>query len=357
MRINVEFGGGADAVFFDITRREVISYEMAAQGVFHSRYGGKVYYRSRTGLSGAGWYDSSRAHQLIKFGWYRPEYILGQERQQVAVTSDNYTLYGYLPIKLHEGIDRTMPAVLVQFGGLFFDHPPVVAFVPSDHIDQAIRDWHKIAEEAKLVKIPYCNLFHAYKWEQSTFHVKFWNQHRFRGVNLVRFLEGMLDPIKEKSGLGADERNKINTTSLLSEHLHIYPVAGQWAHWNALGYCDKVWSQDPRELTGPLAEGWNALGDGVFARRAPKPESLEIDVVCSIARPTELCHGDLSPWAESFHSTSVWALRDLETLKQRATELAVESGRSQLNEVHTLKQDVLTEADRSVTTILYPEEY
>lgn len=342
MRINVEFGGGADSVFYDITRREVISYEMAAranmceQGFFHSRYGGKVYYRSRTGLSGAGWYESSQAPQLIKFGWYRPDYLFGQQRQQVAVTSDKYALYGYFPIKVNEGIDRTMPAVLVQFGVLFFDHPPVVAFVPVDQVDEAIRDWQKITDEAKLVGVPYCSLYHAYKWEQSSMQLKFWNQHRFRGINLVRFLEDMLDPIRKESGLSADERNKINTTSLLSDHMHIYPVAGKWAHWNSLGYCDQVWEQDPREMVGPLAEGWIALGGGVFIRRSPGPEGLEAEVLCSIPRPEELCHEDLGPWMESFHSTSAWALSDLETLKQRATELAVESARSRLNEVHTL---------------------
>jgi len=347
MRINVEFGGGSDAVFFDITRREVISYEMAVRNdvpegdFFHARYGGLLYYRSRTGLSGAGWYESSQAPQLLRFGWYRPDYLLGQERQQVAVTSDNYTLYGYLPIKPHEGIDHSAPAVLVK-AGLLFLGSPVVVFVPVDQVDEAIRNWHKIAEEAQLIDVPYCSLYHAYKWEQSIFHVKFWNQHRFRGVNLVRFLEKMLDPIRKESGLSADERNKINTTSLFSNHMHIYPVAGKWAHWNSLGYCDQVWEQDPREMVGPLAEGWIALGGGVFIRRSPGPEGLEAEVLCSIPRPEELCHENLGPWVESFHSTSAWALSDLEALRQRATELAVERARSQLNAVHTLhlKQEV-----------------
>lgn len=347
MRINVEFGGGADAVFYDVSRREVISYEMAAragmceQGVFHSRYGGKVYYRSRTGLSGAGWYESSQAPQLVRFGWYRPEYILGQERQQVAVTSDNYALYGYFPLKIHEGIDTTMPAVLVKAGRSVWGYPSVVVFVPVNQVDEAIRDWQKITEEAQLIDVPYYNLYHDYLWEKSNFHVKFWNPRRFRGVNLVRFLDEMLDTIRKESGLSADERNKINTTSLFSDHMHIYPVVGKWAHWNSLGYCDQVWEQDPREMVGPLAEGWIALGGGVFIRRSPGPEGLEAEVLCSIPRPEELCHEDLGPWVESFHSTSAWALSDLEAIRQRATELAVESGRSQLNEVHTLKQEVV----------------
>lgn len=327
MRVNVEYGGGADTVFFDICRREAISYEMAVRNdvpdedFFHSRYGGKLYYRSRTGLSGAGWYESSQAPQLIKFGWYRPDYIFGQERQQVAVTSDNYVLYGYLPIMPHEGIDHSAPAVLVQAGVLFLDYLPVVAFVPVNQVAEAIRDWHKIAEEAKLVKIPYYERY-GDKLEPREFEVQFWNQHRFRGVNLVRFLEEMLDPIRDRSGLSADERNKINTTSLFSEHLHIYPVAGKWGHWNALGFCDQMWEQDPREIVGPLAEGWKALSDGIFIRLYPKFNGVQINVLCSIP-------GDSNMWIESFRTDSAWKLYDMQTFKQHTIEFTREHARKE----------------------------
>lgn len=311
MRINVDYGGGADAVFFDVTRREAISYEMAVRNdipedeFFHSRFGGKLFYRSRTGLSGAGWYDSSQASQLVQFGWYRPDYIHGQQRQQVAVTSDNYTLYGYLPIKPHEGIDRTMPAVLVQAGVPFIDIPPIVAFVSADHIDQAIRDWGKITDEAEPVQVQYYAC--TSKLEPREFEVRFWNRNRFHGVNLVRFLGDDLARLQANGDLTPEWRSRIDKVFRLAEYLHIYQIGSQWGHWNVFGFCDHAWSQDPREMVGPLPEGWYAHGDGIFVRRHPRPDSLQVEVLFSPLQGEE-----------DYRLVSVWELNEyMATLRQQ----------------------------------------
>ena len=119
----------------------------------------------------AGWYDSSRANQLLKFGWYRPDYLFGQERQQIATAPDGGSIYGWLPIKPHKGIDHNAPAVLVTAGAPFIDILPTVVFIVADRVDEAIRDWGKIVEEAKLVKIP--NYAYINRLEPQEFDVRF----------------------------------------------------------------------------------------------------------------------------------------------------------------------------------------
>lgn len=332
MRIRAEYGGGADTVFFDICRRTAISYEMAVRNdipedeFFHSRYGGKVFYRSRTGLSGAGWYESARAPYLVRFGWYRTdcgEYQ--QEQRQVDVSRPNSPIYGYLPIQSHRGIDRTAPAVLVTCEATVLEFVPIVAFVPVHAVDEVIRDWAKVEEEAKSLQIPYYCL-HDNCLERQSFEVRFWSRKcPFRGVNLVRFLDQALDPIRD-----AVHRTEVGG-NMVANLLHIYPIGSQWGHWNALGYCDQVWGQDPRDMVGPLAEGWYALGAGVFIRRCPGPDGLGVEVLCSISRPQDLRHADLSQWAESYQTISVWDLRDgVEKVRQQALELALAKAREEL---------------------------
>ena len=34
-------------------------------------------------------------------------------------------------------------------------------------------------------------------------------------------------------------------------------------------------------MVGPLPEGWYAHGDGIFVRRYPKPDSLQVEVLFS----------------------------------------------------------------------------
>lgn len=53
MRIELNWGGGGLDVILDLRSGDVILYN--GQEDVHSRFGGKCYYTSRTGLSGAGW--------------------------------------------------------------------------------------------------------------------------------------------------------------------------------------------------------------------------------------------------------------------------------------------------------------
>jgi hypothetical protein len=332
MRMHIEFGGGSDAVFYDVARRDVVSYELAVredvpeEDFFHRRYGGETYYRSRTGLSGAGWYESALAPYLVRFGWYRTDAgIYEQERRRVDASRPNNPLYGYLPIRSHKGVDRTAPAVLVTCEATVLESAPTVAFVPVHAVDEVIRDWAKVEEEAKSLQIPYYCL-HDNCLERQSFEVRFWSRKcPFRGVNLVRFLDQALDPVRD-----AARRTEV-CGNMVANLLHIYPIGSQWGHWNALGYCDQVWGQDPRDMVGPLAEGWYALGAGVFIRRCPGPDGLGVKVLCSISRPQDLRHADLYQWAESYQTISVWDLKgDPEEIRQQAISLALAKAREEL---------------------------
>lgn len=66
---NLSFGGGEFDVLIDIPNRAFVVYNGGEE--FHARYGGKQYYQSRSGLSGAGWIPT-RMDRVVVAG-YRTE--------------------------------------------------------------------------------------------------------------------------------------------------------------------------------------------------------------------------------------------------------------------------------------------
>ena len=67
MKINLRWGGGGFDVLLDLRTGHLMAYssEVAAAEV-HSRFGGKNYYRSRSGMSGAGWVTGNMALRKVE---------------------------------------------------------------------------------------------------------------------------------------------------------------------------------------------------------------------------------------------------------------------------------------------------
>ena len=68
-RIDVDFGGGYDSIIYSVKENRFYSYEQETEEV-HSRYAGRQYYSSRSGMSGAGFLEVDPANNdLILFGY------------------------------------------------------------------------------------------------------------------------------------------------------------------------------------------------------------------------------------------------------------------------------------------------
>ena len=68
--INLEFGGGLTTLFLELRKSglRVLDYELD-YAYIHRKCGGRRYYTSHSGLSGAGWIKSLK--DLIQVGYYR----------------------------------------------------------------------------------------------------------------------------------------------------------------------------------------------------------------------------------------------------------------------------------------------
>ena len=112
-KANVSFGGGSSSVLFSVRDGRFFDYEKDTEEL-HTRYGGKQYYHSCSGMSGAGFLTDEG--DLISFGHYRSDAGHEQSRATVHRTKSGQEIFGYAPTISHGGIDNSMPFVGRQQG-------------------------------------------------------------------------------------------------------------------------------------------------------------------------------------------------------------------------------------------------
>jgi hypothetical protein len=237
-RIECSFGGGSDTPILDLQQGILYSYELN-RAELHNKFGGMQYYSSRSGLSGAGFIPLTNTNSLVKFGWYRTD-IFRYEQHRELIT-DN--IWGYAPIKSHGGIDHTKPVVLTD--------GTKVAFVNESEIVSVLADW---------------NNFYSYEINFEYFLTDgiernnsflFYNPHKFRGVNPLRFID--------LSDLQIEQYEHVGDS--LHAKLSIVKTEAGYFHLNKLGYYDQFFKEDPHILSGVEINGFSLLGDGFIVRR------------------------------------------------------------------------------------------
>lgn len=141
-RIEMRFGGGADTPLYCLTDGRAYSYK-TDHVELHSRFfGGRKYYASRSGLSGAGWLPGDAP--VVPFGYYRTD-IGGWEAADAAVGSAvGREVKGWMPISKTAGIQRTCPVVLSD--------GERIAFVSVPEIPEILRDWDSFWSRAEGVR-------------------------------------------------------------------------------------------------------------------------------------------------------------------------------------------------------------
>lgn len=248
MKIKCEFGGGGDTILFAPKSQEFFSYEKDS-AFLHTRFGGKAYYSSRSGLSGEGYLCPPPSDPLLEVGSYRTDAHLSPHP---ALSP----LYGgiqcFVPYRSHKGIDGNKPIVLEGVGK--------VAMVA-----EFCRVWETIAawgdeEKWRKIEIP------AYTNYGSLDPIHL--QIQGHGVSVLPFIDH--PRITEARGWV----NTINS----GEYLHTrdwplraigwypaQPSGDGWLHQAKDGHFD-AYSPDihPLDMEGELPGGWVVDPDEFF---------------------------------------------------------------------------------------------
>lgn len=256
-RIDVDFGGGYDSILYSVKDNRFYSYEQETEEV-HNRYGGRQYYSSRSGMSGAGFLEVDPANNdLILFGYYRTD-ASGEQKIAIVHTVNGQPIFGYAPIISHEGIDNSAPFVLTDGNK--------VAFVYADQVRDTLLKWEEI--EGKEIGLTWYDQYGDAN--KLTFHLC--NPNHFRGVRATRFID--LRHARE-----ATREMTTSSGSLFEQKLNLVNKDNCcWFHLNIDGIFDMKWDENPRDIEGEIVQGWNGAGDGLYWRRGRNGVQAFMDI-------------------------------------------------------------------------------
>lgn len=132
-KLQLAYGGGTDDIFLSIKAKRFFSYEKDREEI-HELFGGKAYYTSRSGDSGAGWINEEA--DLILFGFYRTD-ARNQQHREIVHMENGKEIFGYIPIISHGGINTSEPIVLTD--------GKMVVFLPHDPelVTKTLINWGK----------------------------------------------------------------------------------------------------------------------------------------------------------------------------------------------------------------------
>ncbi|MBT9158636.1 MAG: hypothetical protein DDT36_01654 [Firmicutes bacterium] len=123
--LNLGWGGGRFDVLLDLRSRQLVEYssETAAAQV-HETYGGKNYYRSRSGMSGAGWIPDHMALRSVATYRVDSAYVEAPDLASVSETVPGFAIIA--PIDYHGGnIPHEWPiAVVCGFRKPYYESDP-----------------------------------------------------------------------------------------------------------------------------------------------------------------------------------------------------------------------------------------
>jgi len=258
-RISTEFWGVESDILYSVRKKEFYFYEIEFEKI-HRKYGGRKYYSSQTGLSGAGYIEpEEKDNDIIFFGSYRID-IKGVEqrikkvylvREDGQVRQEGKEIFGYVPIKGHKGFDFDFPVVLSD--------GRKVCFVTEEEVQETLLCWNEQEGQTKeFVYFKSSGEKELLKWE-------LFNPHKFTKLDALRFVD--LKKIKENQEI--IENHKEEDESLFSRKLRIVREKGEkkWFHLNKNNIFDYFWAKDPREIKGGIVNGWNGNGKGFFWKR------------------------------------------------------------------------------------------
>lgn len=252
---------------------KILTYEFDSDAVHDFCIAGQLYYRSKSGLSGAGWVP---ANDVLKLGWYRVD-IPRQSPVNVASIGDG--LYMWIPIRGHKGIDKNYPVVIS-------DRLDKVWFLPVNFVQRNISSLIQSLDVAMsndcltAKQIPFTwlvperpPLLEARRFDTNennelvdvSYECTLYTMESTASrPSISRFLNLEEYTIPTHQWLGSLARPQ--TTWM--ENLGIYQVLDdQWVVVGKEGLIEHTLSSDPRMIDGgEMCHGWAFEGDGLVWR-------------------------------------------------------------------------------------------
>lgn len=266
MKKELSWGDGLDSIIFDMETRQRFSYEENYNEI-HKLYGGKLFYRSQTGLTGKGYIE--RVESLLELGVYR----IDTAYNQLGIEVKN-NINCFVPIQAHKGIDIERPIVL--------SNGECVIFAPHYDLLQNIINFYNPINFKKEIKINH-KYFDLLGNEYNNEYKLVILEDAPTGVDALRFID-YAQSLNYSNNQHYESHNlEIDSEGLFGNNLNISKVSRPhaddlWVHHHKLGYIDKIWYKNPREIKGEIVNGWYGDGEGLFWRR----RDLEVDVFMEV---------------------------------------------------------------------------
>lgn len=261
-KIQCSYGGGSETVLLSLAQNKFFGYEKDADEL-HARYGGKMYYTSGSGLSGAGFLQPEAGqNDLVEFGWYRTDCRGEQSMMTVGQYSGGYNvkpIFGYAPITSHGGIQTNRPFVLTD--------GETVAFLTRWDVVDALKDWNKIRVAA--IEKPF-TVFDPRTAKDHGLILRLYNPNHLTGVNALRFFDlRQWRPSDENPAADLHDPRKVCEVLRLTavERIFFSGTRQIWLHKNSVGIFDRAFDTDPLTITGEIHDGWMGDGAGLVWRR------------------------------------------------------------------------------------------
>jgi len=281
-KISLSFAGGSTDVLYSAKLARFFSYEKN-RDLLHQIYGGKAYYTSGSGLTGAGYLSVSEIdNDLILWGHYMVGGTIPTNKKVVGFyqpypNHEYYNvvrepLYGYAPISAHLGLVPELPFVLSDGN--------TVAFLREHEIPEGIKNWQKIKKICLKKNLPYVEMedwwsggeYIPYDREMTW---GFYNPCHFKGINALQFVD--LSDASQRVGKiwkqisGAEMDYPFTAETLFVAPVRYYANGREneeWVSKNPYGIFDNRFNFHPRLVDGELGIGkWIGDGNGVIWRR------------------------------------------------------------------------------------------
>lgn len=224
----------------------------------HRRYGGKCYYESRSGASGAGYLLPRPGDILIRLGFYRVDTGPGpgNQKREIVGTWENSQgwedapIWGYAPI-VNGGApedDYYLPIVLTDGMRICFVSQHHHSGGPdAGHFARAIANWDCLPwNEAREIVVP----FHNYSGRTEKNFLLLANG--FRGVNALRFAD-----LREAQDFARDQA-EMCSSSRWSNVLDVGVQGGRVYVFDPLfGYVSDTFSYAPTQSWPGQINGWD----------------------------------------------------------------------------------------------------
>lgn len=182
----------------------------------HELYGGKNYYISLTGKTGAGYLNPSPKDLLVEFGFYCVDrgHGPGNQQKMTVGNSGEAAIFGYCPI-VTQGLPKwkKYPIVLTDGQKITFVHP--------DYVSETIREWDNLSwDKAIEIKVDYIKAdFVCFAKKELEFKLL---TNYFRGVNALRFADLRKAQQEAKELIRVIKDGNYNAQNLWEQNLNVY---------------------------------------------------------------------------------------------------------------------------------------